>query len=136
MTFLRVDPADSERSAIEALQRCGCPPCTNGRKWQRKGGLVAYGPSIVQIFRQLARLLVKVLRGAKPADMPVEQRTNCELVINLQTAKAIGHEVPARLVLRMTVVDVRFGSRPVLFAGKQPDRDRTKDDPCLLWMRK
>jgi putative tryptophan/tyrosine transport system substrate-binding protein len=41
-----------------------------------------------------------VLRGAKPADIPVEQRTNFELVINLQTAKAIAHEVPAGLVLR------------------------------------
>ena len=64
------------------------------------GGLVAYGPRIVQIFRQLGQLLVKVLRGAKPADLPVEQPTRFELVINLQAAKAIGHEVPAGLVLR------------------------------------
>jgi putative tryptophan/tyrosine transport system substrate-binding protein len=65
-----------------------------------EGGLVAYGPRIVQMFRELGRLLVKVLRGAKPTDLPVEQPTNFELVINLQTAKAIGHEVPAGLVLR------------------------------------
>jgi putative ABC transport system substrate-binding protein len=45
-------------------------------------------------------MIVKVLRGAKAADLPVEQPTNFELVINIQTAKAIGHEVPAALVLR------------------------------------
>jgi len=66
-----------------------------------QGGLVAYGPRIVQIFREVvARQLVKLLRGAKPADLPVEQPTNFELVINLKTAKAIGHEVPAGFVLR------------------------------------
>ena len=64
------------------------------------GGLVAYGPHIVQIFRQLGQLLVKVLRGAKPADLPVEQPTKFELVINLRAAKTVGHEVPAGLVLR------------------------------------
>jgi putative ABC transport system substrate-binding protein len=65
-----------------------------------EGGLAAYGPRFSTIFRQLARLVARVLRGVKPADIPVEQPTHFELVINLQTAKAIGHEVPAGLVLR------------------------------------
>jgi putative ABC transport system substrate-binding protein len=65
-----------------------------------QGGLAGYGPRFTQIYRQRARMVVKVLRGAKPADVPVEQPTNFELVINLKTAKAIGHEVPAGLVLR------------------------------------
>jgi putative ABC transport system substrate-binding protein len=65
-----------------------------------EGGLVGYGPRFSQIWRQRARLLVKVLRGARPADLPVEQPTSFELVINLKTAQAIGHEVPAGLVLR------------------------------------
>src|SRR5262245_62638818 len=65
-----------------------------------EGGLIAYGPRQTQTYRQRARLLVKVLRGAKPADLPVEQPTHFELVINLKTAKAIGHEIPAGLVLR------------------------------------
>jgi putative tryptophan/tyrosine transport system substrate-binding protein len=66
-----------------------------------EGGLIGYGPRIVQLFRDLlARQLIKILRGAKPAELPVEQPTNFELVFNLRTAKAIGHEIPARLVLR------------------------------------
>ena len=65
-----------------------------------QGGLAGYGPRLTEIFRQRARMVVKVLRGAKPADLPVEQPTTFELVINLQAAKAIGHEVPAGLVLR------------------------------------
>jgi ABC-type uncharacterized transport system substrate-binding protein len=64
------------------------------------GGFAAYGPRMTEIFRQEARMVVKVLRGAKPIDIPVEQPTRFELVINLRTAKAIGHEVPANLMLR------------------------------------
>jgi ABC-type uncharacterized transport system substrate-binding protein len=66
-----------------------------------EGGFVAYGPSIVQIFRDLtAQQLVKLLRGTKPADIPVEQPTKFELVINLKTATAMGITVPATLVAR------------------------------------
>jgi putative ABC transport system substrate-binding protein len=64
-------------------------------------GLLGYGPRIVQIYRDIiARQLVKILHGAKPADIPVEQPTRFELVINLKAARAIGHELPAGLVLR------------------------------------
>ena len=65
-----------------------------------EGGFAAYGPRLFQLYRERARMVVKVLRGTKPADIPIEQPTNFELVINLKTAKAIGHEVPAGLVLR------------------------------------
>ena len=65
-----------------------------------QGGLMGYGPRFTQVYRQRARLLVKVLHGAKPADTPIEQPTQFDLVINLQAAKAIGHDVPASLVLR------------------------------------
>ena len=66
-----------------------------------EGGFVAYGPRLVQIFRELmAQQLVKLLRGVKPADIPVEQPTKFELVINLKTANAMGVTVPATLVAR------------------------------------
>jgi putative tryptophan/tyrosine transport system substrate-binding protein len=66
-----------------------------------EGGFLAYGPRLIQVFREMvARQLVKVLRGAKPTDMPIEQPTRFEFVINLRTARAIGHDVPAGLVLR------------------------------------
>jgi putative ABC transport system substrate-binding protein len=64
-------------------------------------GLLGYGPRIVQIYGDIiARQLVDVLRGTKPANIPVEQPTRFELVVNLKAAQAIGHEVPAKLVLR------------------------------------
>jgi putative ABC transport system substrate-binding protein len=64
------------------------------------GALIAYGPRFAETHQVRARIVVKILRGAKPADIPVEQPTRFELVINLKTAKAIGHEVPALLVAR------------------------------------
>lgn len=62
------------------------------------GALIAYGPRFADTFRQRARMVAKVLRGAKPADIPVEQPTRFELVINLKTAKAIGREVPSSVL--------------------------------------
>ncbi len=64
------------------------------------GALVGYGPRFPEMYRQRARMVVRILRGANPADMPVEQPARFQLVINLKAAKALGHEVPAGLVLR------------------------------------
>jgi len=66
-----------------------------------QGGLIGYGPLIVQLFRDImSRQLVKLLRGSKPDDIPVEQPTKFELVINLRTAKAMDHELPAEFLSR------------------------------------
>jgi putative ABC transport system substrate-binding protein len=65
-----------------------------------EGALVAYGPRLTEMYRDRTQMVMKVLRGAKPVDIPVEQPSKFELVINLNTAKAIGLEIPAGLLLR------------------------------------
>jgi putative tryptophan/tyrosine transport system substrate-binding protein len=70
------------------------------REVAEAGGLIAYGPSIPASFRRAAAYVDKILRGAKPADLPVEQPTKFELVVNLQTARAIGVTIPTSILLR------------------------------------
>lgn len=65
-----------------------------------EGGFMAYGPRFVQLFRQRARIAVKILRGTKAADIPVEQPTSVELAINLRTARALRLTVPPTLLAR------------------------------------
>jgi putative tryptophan/tyrosine transport system substrate-binding protein len=92
---------NNRRIIFERAAALGMPAIYQWPEMAEEDGLVAYGPRLVQIYRELmTRLVVKILRGARPADLPIEQPTRFELVINLQTAKAIGHEVPAGLVLR------------------------------------
>ena len=64
------------------------------------GGLMSYGPTIPDLFRRAADIVDKILRGAKPADIPVEQPTKFELVINLKTAKVLGLKIPEAFLLR------------------------------------
>jgi putative ABC transport system substrate-binding protein len=62
-----------------------------------EGGLMAYGPDTADVFRRSAAYVNRILRGAKPADLPVQQPIKFEFIINLKTAKSLGLEVPARL---------------------------------------
>jgi len=70
------------------------------REYVEAGGLLSYGPVIRENFERAAVLVDKILRGAKPADLPIEQPTRFELVINLKTAQALGLTVPQALLVR------------------------------------
>jgi hypothetical protein len=83
-----------------------------------EGGLIAYGPEIIDQFRRAASYVDRVLRGEKPADMPVQAPTKYELVINLKTAKALGLTVSPSLLASADIIieaPVKVGAlRPVL----------------------
>jgi len=93
--------ADAYRTRIVALAaKSKLPAIYPFREFPEAGGLMSYGPNISETYRRAATYVDKILRGAKPADLPVEQPTKFELVINLKTAKALGLTIP-RSVLSM-----------------------------------
>ena len=91
----------SNRSQIgAAARRRSLPTIFANKAYLEGGGFMSYGPDIVDSFRLSAVYVDKILKGAKPADLPVEQPTKFELAINLKTAKALGLNVPATLLAR------------------------------------
>ena len=76
------------------------PTMYDAREFVDVGGLMSYGPSRSDLFRRAAVYVDKILKGAKPADLPVEQPTRFELIINLKTAKALSLTIPLSLVQR------------------------------------
>ena len=91
----------SERARIvQTATRYRLPVFFDFRAGAEAGGLVSYGTENLDLYRQTARVVDRILKGAKPADVPVEQPTKFELVINLETAKALGLTIPQSLLLR------------------------------------
>jgi putative ABC transport system substrate-binding protein len=89
------------RDLIIALAaRYRLPAVYTARNYVAHGGLISYGPDILDQFRRAAGYVDRVLRGAKPADLPVQAPTKYQLVINLKTAKTLGLTLPATLLAR------------------------------------
>ena len=85
---------------VELASRARVPTMFGYRQPVEGGGLISYGPNVADNFRRAAFFVDRILKGAKPADLPVEQPTKFELVINLKTAKALGLTIPPALLQR------------------------------------
>jgi putative tryptophan/tyrosine transport system substrate-binding protein len=95
----------SHRARIVKLAEENRLPAVYGNKdFVKAGGLMSYGPNLEDMFRRAATYVDKILKGARPADLPIEQPTKFELVINLKTAKALGVRIPAAVLARADTV--------------------------------
>jgi putative tryptophan/tyrosine transport system substrate-binding protein len=101
MTVQPISTFSNERRRLVALAtKYRLPAVYPSREYVDAGGLMAYGANLADLFRRAATYVDKILNGVKPGDLPVEQPTRFELVINLKTAKALGLTIPQSLLLR------------------------------------
>jgi putative tryptophan/tyrosine transport system substrate-binding protein len=100
--YVVTDPlVNTNRIRINALALGARLPTMHGsRDYVDAGGLISYGPDVLSMYRRAAELVDKILRGAKPADIPVEQPTRFNLVVNLKTANALGLAIPEAFLAR------------------------------------
>jgi putative tryptophan/tyrosine transport system substrate-binding protein len=89
---------------LDVVSKMRLPAMYTDRRFVEAGGLMAYGPSLVDVYRRAATYVDRILKGAKPADLPVEQPTKFELVINAKTAKILGLVIPPSLMARVDQV--------------------------------
>jgi putative ABC transport system substrate-binding protein len=85
---------------VKLASKARLPVIYYAREFADEGGLMSYGANYGDLFRRTAEYLDKILKGAKPGDLPIEQPTQFELVINLKTAKALGLTIPESILLR------------------------------------
>jgi putative ABC transport system substrate-binding protein len=97
-----VDPVFTihRQRIVDFAVKRSLPAVSGLREFAEAGGLMAYGPSYPDVYRRAATYVDKILKGARPADLPVEQGTKFETVVNLRTAKALGLTIPQALLLR------------------------------------
>ena len=88
------------RLLIELAARYRLPAVYEFKEYVADGGLMSYGPSISEMFRGIASHVDRILRGARPGDLPIERPTTFEFVINLKTAKALGLTIPPSVLAR------------------------------------
>jgi len=92
------------RRIVEFAAKSRLPAMYTRGQWVAAGGLMSYGSSWPDLFRRAATYVDKILKGAKPADLPVEQPTKFNLVINLKTAKQLGITIPPKILYQATKV--------------------------------
>jgi putative ABC transport system substrate-binding protein len=85
---------------IDTFNHAGLPAIYQWSEFAKRGGFLGYGPEIAACYRQVAGITERLLRGAKPGDVPVEQPTKFDLAVNMKTAKALGLKVPQVLLVR------------------------------------
>jgi putative tryptophan/tyrosine transport system substrate-binding protein len=90
----------TQTQIVELATKYRLPAIYARRYFVESGGLMSYGPDRVEPYRHAAVMIDKILKGAKPADLPVEQPTEFELMINLRTAKALGLTIPPVVMMR------------------------------------
>ncbi len=88
------------RRIVNFVVKHQLPTMFNAREYAELGGLMAYGANIADLFRRSATYVDRILKGANPADLPIEQPTTFELVINLKAAKALGLTIPPAVLAR------------------------------------
>src|SRR5213596_772309 len=89
-----------QKRILDFIAKNRLPAIFENQAWVEAGGLISYGANYADAFRRAATLMDKILKGTKPADIPVEQPTKFELVINLKTAKQIGLTIPDSVLFR------------------------------------